>query len=339
MKRQNVRRKNKKLRYFIFKLAIFMLLVIGLTFTVNALIFGYDRYIQAKTEEKNAPMLNNGESVVVIDTNNSGVKSKANTTIVNGFTQLGSEINGNNKATEYMKGTSHNYYANKYSYETKDVRGWIANPKSYKGDKKLVFLTFDDGPSIKNTPEVLDILKKNNVPATFYILGSKMEQKGSEKILKRQIEEGHAIGYHSYSHKYEILYPNGNASEEAIVSEIDQTRNIIRNKTGIQDFSSKTFRYPGGHMSWKNINASDKAIQSKGIYDVDWNALTGDAESPKGGRGKENPLEHVKNDIKNYGNPKVIVVLMHDAKNESIPYLEQIINYFKDNGYEFGILN
>lgn len=240
---------------------------------------------------------------------------------------------------EYMPGTSHNYAATAYAYQTRDVNNWILNKEKYTGDKKVVFLTFDDGPSPQHTPAVLDILKENKVHGTFFVVGNNFNKKGSAEIAKRQIEEGHAIGCHTYSHNYSALYPKKSANPENILAEIEKSLGIIREKTGIADFDTKVFRYPGGHMSWKNIKASDEKLAQKGIYSVDWNALTGDSESAAAGRKGESPLEHIKNDLRMYGNPKIAVVLMHDIKPDSGSSLPQIIKYFKDNGFEFGILN
>lgn len=240
--------------------------------------------------------------------------------------------------TDYMPGTPHNYMAKEYSYPTKDVYNWIFNPGSYQSDEKIVFLTFDDGPDLVNTPKILDILQRNNVHGTFFVVGKACEKEGTSEILKRQIINGHSIGYHSYSHQYSFLYPDGVANTDNILKEIEQVRDIIREKTGLKNFSSTTFRYPGGHMSWKNVSQVDEVLAEKGIYNLDWNALTGDAESPSVGRQNESPLEHIQNDLKSYGYPKVVSVLMHDTKKVNLDYLDEIIRYFKNEGYKFAVL-
>lgn len=70
--------------------------------------------------------------------------------------------------------------------------------------KKTVYLTFDDGPGGKATLEVLDTLQKENVPATFFIIGNQIC--GQEDIILRMKNEGHSLGLHSFSHDRNILY-------------------------------------------------------------------------------------------------------------------------------------
>ena len=70
--------------------------------------------------------------------------------------------------------------------------------------KKTVYLTFDDGPGGKVTQEVLDTLQKENVPATFFIIGNQVC--GQENIILRMKNEGHSLGLHSFSHDRNILY-------------------------------------------------------------------------------------------------------------------------------------
>ena len=78
----------------------------------------------------------------------------------------------------------------------------IPDLQPYYGEH-IVYLTFDDGPDNKNTPQILDILRAENVPATFYVLGAMVER--NPDVLKRIFNEGHAIGNHSYNHNYNEL--------------------------------------------------------------------------------------------------------------------------------------
>ena len=84
--------------------------------------------------------------------------------------------------------------------------------------EKVAYLTFDDGPDNKNTPAILDILKNYGVPATFYVVGTMVEE--NPEVLKRIFEEGHAIGNHTYSHDYNYLY----ASPDNFLADIMRTR-------------------------------------------------------------------------------------------------------------------
>ncbi len=87
--------------------------------------------------------------------------------------------------------------------------------------KKLVALTFDDGPSLPFTAEILDILKKHNVKATFFVLGGNAEK--YPELLKRMYKEGHEIGNHSWSHERLVF-----KTPKFIKDEIESTDKIIR---------------------------------------------------------------------------------------------------------------
>lgn len=239
--------------------------------------------------------------------------------------------------TDHKKGTSHNYEATAWAYKCKDVSNWINNPSSYTGEDKLVFLTFDDGPSEIYTNTVLDILKNYGVHATFFIVGSAADKDHAKPILEREMKEGHAIGLHSYTHNYSHLYPNRVGNTTNILEEVEKNRLAIAKSLG-EDFYTTIFRYPGGHMSWKNLNQADEALVKKGIHNIDWNVLTGDAEAAGSRRDLQGALANIKEDMTMRGNPKVVVVLMHDMKAKSVNELPQIIEYFSSLGYKFGIL-
>lgn len=78
-----------------------------------------------------------------------------------------------------------------------------------KSDEKIAYLTFDDGPTTKATPKVLDILKEENVKATFFVIGKYV--KNNPDIVKREYEEGHYIANHGYDHNNSKLYKNSNS--------------------------------------------------------------------------------------------------------------------------------
>lgn len=240
--------------------------------------------------------------------------------------------------TSHKKGTSHNHEAEAWAYSTKDVRQWITTPSTYTGEDKLVFLTFDDGPSEVYTNRVLDTLKSYGVHATFFIVGRSAVLPGAEEILKREMAEGHAVGLHSFSHDYKFLYPSRVANVQNIMTEIDQNLAPLKKVFG-EDFETTIFRYPGGHMSWKQMAPADEALEKRNIQNIDWNALTGDAESPNSPRYAQSALKNLQDDMVMYGNPKVVVVLMHDIHAKSVDELPQIIEYYQGLGYKFGILN
>ena len=202
-------------------------------------------------------------------------------------------------------------------------------------EEKVAYLTFDDGPSEHTTEKILDILKENNIKATFFTLGSSIENNSkSEEILKRIAKEGHAIGSHGYSHNYSILYPNGIVDLKAVINDFKKNDDILKNILG-KDFSTRLIRLPGGHSSWKGTEALDEVLKEKGIWQVDWNALNGDAE------GKDFPKEVLLNKLKEtVGDQDVVIVLMHDTdyKKGTVEYLQSAIDYLKSEGFEFRTL-
>lgn len=210
-----------------------------------------------------------------------------------------------------------------YSQEAKEEITHI-----YKSEEKRVFLTFDDGPSNTVTPLILEILKKNNIKATFFVLGSRVEL--YPEILKQAYNEGHYIANHGYSHNYKEIY----AKAENVISEFNQTESCIRDALEIPEYSSHLFRFPGGSAGGKYSSIKKQAIDilnENDISYVDWNALNKDAE----GSFDKNQL--YSNLVETANNKKSIVVLMHDAGNKksTAESLQDIINYFVENEYEF----
>lgn len=228
--------------------------------------------------------------------------------------------------------------AESYAYDTKEIRMITRGEKEYAGEK-VVFLTFDDGVNTSITPLVLDVLKEKNVPATFFVVGGNLTEEIAP-IFKREIAEGHGVALHSQTHDYTHLYPGRVADVEAIRQEALDTQQACKNLLG-DDFHSAVFRYPGGHMSWNEMEPADLMLEQNNIQWIDWNCLVGDAE-PEGIRPTtaEEMMDFLKMTIKNAGNPDVLVVLMHDAigKNLTLETLPQIIDYFKAEGFKFGIL-
>lgn len=204
-----------------------------------------------------------------------------------------------------------------------------------KDDKKIAYLTFDDGPSKHSTEKILDILKENDIKATFFTLGSSIDNNDkAKKILKRIAKEGHAIGSHGYSHNYSILYPNRKVDLKAVISDFKKNDDILKDMLG-KDFSTRLVRLPGGHSSWNGTGALDAVLKEKGIWKVDWNALNGDAE------GEDFPKEVLLNKLKEtVGEQDVVIILMHDTdyKKGTVEYLQSAIDYLKSEGFEFRTL-
>lgn len=194
--------------------------------------------------------------------------------------------------------------------------------------EKRVFLTFDDGPTSLITPLILDTLKKEQVKASFFVLGTNVAR--NPNLIKREFNEGHYIGNHGYSHKYAEIY----ATPEAVLAEYNQTEQIIRDVLSNQSFRTNVFRFPGGSNGGKyNLKKQDaKALlKQNGIVHLDWNALT---EDSAGKYTKEQLLENAKNTI---GSKNSVVILMHDSADKILTsdMLPDLIHYLKENGYKF----
>lgn len=199
--------------------------------------------------------------------------------------------------------------------------------------KKVAYLTFDDGPSETVTPLILDALKAENVHATFFVVGKAIDESNITKnLIKREVEEGNAIGNHTYSHNYNYLYPNKIVNVDNFMADVNKTNQSLKNILG-ENFETRAIRFPGGHMTWNGINDMDAVMKGKDYHQVDWNALSKDAE------GKPKDAEQLKQElIKTIPNGRQkAVILMHDTygKEETAKALPGIIQYLREQGYEF----
>ena len=194
--------------------------------------------------------------------------------------------------------------------------------------KKVAYLTFDDGPDRVNTPKILDILKAQSVPATFYVLGYRAEQ--NPDVLKRIFREGHAIGNHSYNHDYDSLY----SSPNDFLWQILRTDETIHEILGVRPL---IIRAPGGTFGnftqeyWVTMKSHGYAVH-------DWNVCTNDAT-------KENPdasqqVEYVDGQTNEMLKDNAANILMHciESKEETVKALPEIISLLKEKGYSFGVV-
>lgn len=187
---------------------------------------------------------------------------------------------------------------------------------------KVIYLTFDDGPS-QHTERLLGILKKYNVKATFFVINT-----GYTHLLDDIVSQGHSIAAHSYSHNYNKIY----ASEEAYFDDLNKILSVIKSKSGVD---TKLIRFPGG--SSNTVSRFNPGIMSrltnevvdKGYRYFDWNVSSGDAGSANTAR---KVYENVINGIKGRN---VSVVLQHDTKGFSVDAVEEIIIWGLENGYTF----
>ncbi len=197
-------------------------------------------------------------------------------------------------------------------YATVDVTG-AQNPDEIEGTR-YVYLTFDDGPST-NTDEILDVLAKYDVKATFFVCG-KPNAKYTE-AYKRIVKEGHTLGMHSYSHKYSEIY----SSLDSFKEDLDKLRIFLYETTGVWSY---LYRFPGGSsnsVSEVNIDELVDYLDAAGVVFFDWNVSAGD---DRAGANKDVIYNNIVSNVPRF---KHCVVLMHDAadKKSTVEALPDII--------------
>ena len=191
-------------------------------------------------------------------------------------------------------------------------------------DEKIVYLTFDDGPS-ENTQKILDILKEYNAKATFFITGADEEHR---PLIKKAYEEGHTIGLHTYSHNYSEVY----ASEEAYFKDLEKVGKTAEEQIG---FVPYLIRFPGGSSNEVSAKYSQgimsrltEKVMEKGYQYYDWNVDSGDGS----GAGTEEIKS--RSVTERYSH---VMILFHDSstKSATVDALPAVIDYYKERGYEF----
>lgn len=195
-------------------------------------------------------------------------------------------------------------------------------------DEKVAYLTFDDGPNPSVTPKILDILKEENIFATFFVIGKYVDT--YPEIVKRAYEEGHFIANHTYHHDNAMLYK----SRESFIQEIQKTDLAIGKAIDVKDYTSHLFRFPNGFIAPAYKHKKKEAINYLTELDytyIDWNALNHDSMQKYNASGL---LSNLKQSIKN---KNTLVVLMHDTKDvsDSSTVLKESIQYLKSSGYTF----
>ena len=175
---------------------------------------------------------------------------------------------------------------------------------------------------------VLDTLKSENIKATFFLLGSRVEL--DPDLVKREYDEGHYIASHGYSHVYSQIY----ATPQSVLDEYNKSVTAIRNAIGEQEYNPHLFRFPGGYWGGKYAEVKKQAeqiLEQNDVLHIDWNALTSDAA---GAKTTEQFIAELNKTVPKHNS---IVVLMHDAGNKTATAnaLPTIIKYFRDQGFEF----
>lgn len=195
----------------------------------------------------------------------------------------------------------------------------------------MIYLTFDDGPS-NVTSEILDILKKKNVKATFFVIN---HEDSLNKLIKREYSEGHTVGLHSYSHRYDKVY----SSVDNYFSDLEAIDKKVKNIIGEDP---KIIRFPGGgsntisrKYSTGIMKVLTSEVISRGYHYFDWNVDCGDAG---GAKTKEDVYNNVVNHL---SHNQTNVVLMHDFQNnyKTVEALNDIIDYGIAAGYQFAAID
>lgn len=194
--------------------------------------------------------------------------------------------------------------------------------------EKVIYLTFDDGPGAY-TDQLLDILKRQNVQATFFLVNTGVKM---EHLLNRMVEEGHCLGVHSYRHDFQTIY----ASDEALMQDIYAMQDKIYDLTGVRTW---LFRFPGGSSNTVSrrycygiMSRMTKRVAGEGFCYFDWNVDSGDAY------GCPDPEVIYQKVICGIKGKNCAVVLQHDLNKCSVQTVERIIQWGKENGYVFRTL-
>jgi peptidoglycan/xylan/chitin deacetylase (PgdA/CDA1 family) len=199
-------------------------------------------------------------------------------------------------------------------------------------DSRTIYLTFDDGPG-PYTQQLLDILDKYNVKATFFTTSSRPVY---TYLIGEEYRRGHTVAVHTYSHNYAAIY----SSTDAYWSDFSQQNAVIQAQTGQ---TTTIFRFPGGSSNTVSKNycpgimtALTQQASAKGYTYFDWNISSGDAG---GTTDTDTVYKNVISGIQQCSAAGVpSVVLQHDIKDFSVNAVEKIITWALENGYHFSAL-
>lgn len=236
--------------------------------------------------------------------------------------QITNNVDVNKLGTYYVKYTVSDSFGNTNEI-IRTVK--IINPPVPKNS--TIYLTFDDGPS-GITPQVLDILREENIKATFFVLNT---SSGYNYLLKRIVDEGHTIGLHSNTHNYNQIY----TSVDAYFYDLNLIHQKVLDITGVD---SKIIRFPGGSSNIVSsfnpgiMTVLTNEVTARGYLYYDWNVSSSDTSSSC------YDSSCVYNSvIKGLNNNSTLIVLLHDfgGNYKTLNALRDIIRYGKNNGYNF----
>ena len=194
----------------------------------------------------------------------------------------------------------------------------IANGIDLYLNPKVMYLTFDDGPSEESTEKILDILKERNIQATFFVIGEYVRK--YPETAKRIVAEGHTIGIHCDVHDYNSLY----ASVDSYVADFEKAYDTVYEVTGVE---AKLFRFPGGSVNDFNKGVCEDIIEemeNRGFIYYDWNASLEDAVEDC------TPEKLVQNAVDTSLGRARVVMLAHDRVENTAYALEDLLDAFPE---------
>lgn len=188
-----------------------------------------------------------------------------------------------------------------------------------------IYLTFDDGPGAY-TAQLLDVLSKYNIKATFFVTGF-----GDDELIRREASEGHTVGLHTLSHNYSTVY----SSTENFFNDLLAVQERVKNLTGE---TTTIMRFPGGSSNLISrrydhgshiMSTLTREVSEKGFTYFDWNV---DSEDAGGASTADEVYNNVISRLK-YGGDSII--LQHDVKPYSVDAVERIIQFGIENNFVF----
>ena len=203
----------------------------------------------------------------------------------------------------------------------------IALDETFEHTVGTIYLTYDDGPS-EYTASLLDVLKKYNIKATFFVTGY-----GDDDLISREYNERHTVALHSFTHKYNLIY----TSVEAYFADLEQVKTRVKNITG-EDVN--IIRFPGGSSNTVSakydgpiriMSILSQEVLNRGYVYFDWNVDSNDA-------GNTDSADQVYSNVVSRLKEGANIVLQHDTKGFSVEAVERIIEYGLSNGYDFQAL-
>ena len=209
--------------------------------------------------------------------------------------------------------------------QTAELKEAAITPEPTKvPEKKKVYLTFDDGPG-SQTEKILDILKENEIKATFFVTGKAGDE--AEKIYKKIVKGGHTLGMHSYSHIYDEIYE----SKETFSKDFKKLYDYLHDVTG---YEPQWYRFPGGSTSEHiqlPLETFTDVLESKNVRYMDWNVISPDISNPSAK--KEQIASGIAESVSQFDTS---VVLLYDSADRpaTLKALPLIIQKLKKENYE-----